>query len=91
MKWMIFISAVFVTSSLAPANAQPPMAGPSGTCASIGYSDSCCPRDLPREACRAASPGNCFCSQDCYLSHRDDCCMDVACARSNISMHVHRY
>ena len=83
MKWMIFVS-VFIAISLASdsAYAQPPMAPIlSGTCASIGYSTSCCPQSSNRDTCRA-SDGNCYCGHYCHLSHNNDCCLDVACPRS---------
>ena len=85
MKWMIiFASAVFVAVSLAPAYAQPPLPPmappPSGTCASIGYSMSCCPQSLNRADCRAID-GTCNCGHDCHLDHNRDCCSDIACPR----------
>ena len=81
MKWKIFIS-VFIAISLASysAYAQPPLPPISGTCASIGYSTSCCPQSSSRNTCRA-SDGNCNCDADCHLSHNNDCCSDVACPR----------
>jgi hypothetical protein len=85
MKWMIFVS-VFIAVSLVPTYAQlPPMAPLSGTCASIGLSDTCCPLSSSRANCRA-SDGNCYCSADCHLFNYDDCCSDVACPSSKYAI-----
>ena len=85
MRWMIPAS-VFIALYLAPAYAQPmaPLPSDFGTCASIGYSMSCCPQTLNRDTCRA-SDGNCNCGHDCHLSHNNDCCSDVACPNSKSS------
>ena len=77
MKWIIFAS-VLIAVSLAPVYAQPPLPPPvTGTCASIGYDTSCCPRGAD---CRATD-GKCNCGDDCYLSNYNDCCSDVGCPR----------
>lgn len=47
----------------------------SGTCASIGYSNSCCPLSLGDE-CQAAD-GECRCDTNCHVYQ--DCCEDVHC------------
>ena len=44
-----------------------------GTCASIGYSNACCP---PNEVCQA-SDGECYCNANCHTF--GDCCQDVHC------------
>ena len=83
MKWMI-PAGVFIALSLTPAYAQPPLPSTpmlTGTCASIGYSTSCCPQSSNRDICQA-SDGNCNCGHDCHLSHNNDCCSDVACPSS---------
>ena len=49
----------------------------SGTCASIGYSNTCCP---PRINCQATD-GNCHCGADCHKF--GDCCMDAHCPSRN--------
>ena len=45
----------------------------SGTCASINYTNSCCP---PRRNCQAAD-GNCHCGADCHAM--GNCCVDAHC------------
>ena len=50
-----------------------------GTCASIGYSTSCCP---PGGNCQA-SDGECHCDSNCHLY--DDCCPDVHCTAGTIN------
>ena len=45
----------------------------SGTCASINYSDTCCP---PGANCKAAD-GECYCNAACH--ELSDCCRDVYC------------
>ena len=44
-----------------------------GTCASINYSDTCCP---PGANCKAAD-GDCYCNAKCH--ELSDCCRDVYC------------
>ena len=77
MKWII-VASVFVAASLAPIYARPGPPAITGSCASIGHSASCCPRD---EDCQA-SDGHCVCSDDCHIL--GDCCSDVACPRSKL-------
>ena len=49
----------------------------SGTCASIGYADSCCPPQ--NDSCKSAD-GECFCNADCHTY--GDCCENVYCPSS---------
>ena len=93
---MIFASAVFVAVSLASAYAQPPLPPmSSGTCASIGYSDKCCPQSSNSATACRASDGNCNCGHDCHLLNNNDCCSDVACPSSkyainnNVLLYLH--
>ena len=69
MKVLLVVAITVATITL--------VTGHTGTCASIGYSDRCCP---PGANCQA-SDGNCKCSADCHLY--EDCCSDVSCPRSN--------
>ena len=52
-----------------------------GTCASIGYSTSCCPPS-EGDAC-LATDGDCSCSTDCHIFR--DCCEDAHCPSRNVS------
>ena len=96
MKWKIFIS-LFIAISLVShsAYAQPPLPPmPSmltGTCASIGYSDKCCPQSSNSATACRASDGNCNCGYDCHLSHVNDCCTDVACPSSKYAIDTNNY
>ena len=49
----------------------------SGSCASIDYSEKCCP---PGESCKAMD-GNCYCNADCHDDN--DCCDDIFCQPSS--------
>ena len=80
---MIFASA-FIAVSLAPAYVQAQLPPVTGTCASIGYSTSCCPRGTNCQA----TDGNCRCSDDCHFSHNDDCCTDVGCPTSKYAITI---
>ena len=80
MKWIIVASAFAAIVSLVPAYAQQGAPTVSGTCASIGYSTSCCPRG---GNCQA-SGGTCNCDDACYSVMPNDCCSDVACPRSKL-------
>ena len=53
----------------------------SGTCASIGYSTSCCP-PWRGDDC-IATDGDCFCGADCH--NFGDCCKDVNCTARNVA------
>ena len=76
MKWMN-VASLTIAVFLAPACGQ--QAGQTaGTCASIGYSTSCCPQG---GSCVVGSGVNsCGCGSDCHVFN--DCCSDVACPRS---------
>ena len=52
-----------------------------GTCASIGYANKCCP---PGRDCQA-SDGNCTCNVSCHSPEK--CCKDVFCHRSTCIQH----
>ena len=57
----------------------------SGSCASIGYSTSCCP---PSEGdnCKATDGDiDCYCNPICHFY--GDCCEDVYCPAGNPLMH----
>ena len=57
-----------------------------GTCVSIGYSTSCCPR---QGANCQASDGNCGCGDNCHAF--GDCCSDVHCPESNKHIRLQQY
>ena len=78
LKCLILAILFVAIVSLVPAYTQ---IGPSptGTCASIGYSTSCCPRG---GHCQATD-GNCGCGSDCHLF--SNCCSDVACPSSKLT------
>ena len=80
MKWII-VASVFIAASLVPIYAQN-AGGPAitGTCASIGYSTTCCPWG---GNCQA-SDGNRGCGSDCHVF--SECCSDVACPRSKLHL-----
>lgn len=83
MKCLILAILFVAIISLVPAYAQ---IGPSltGTCASIGYSTSCCPVNAPN--CQATD-GNCRCGSNCHTF--GDCCSDVSCPSSKQYCNTH--
>ena len=70
MNWLLVAS---ITTAVTQVTAQQ-TPFPSGTCASIGYSTSCCPPDIN---CQAAD-GYCQCDESCHLY--GDCCQDAHCS-----------
>ena len=71
----IIVAAVSLRLAMAQFNGQPPL---TGTCASIGYADRCCP---PGGNCQA-SPGNCRCDASCHFD--ETCCQDIFCSSGTI-------
>ena len=77
--WPIIIASFATASLTALAHTYQGQPQVTGTCASIGYSSTCCP---PSEDCQAKD-GNCRCSADCH--HYGDCCQDNHCSQSNVA------
>ena len=67
MKSLLVLATIVATNSVVAGH------GHRGTCASIGYSERCCPPG----ANYWASDSDCGCSADCH--HFVDCCSDVSC------------
>lgn len=69
MNWLVILVLVAVSFKIAAAQDVIP----TGSCASINYSDQCCP---PLSNCMA-NDGECTCAATCHRFR--DCCSDVAC------------
>lgn len=88
----LLVVAVVILSVYLEIEASQQMAGvptTSGSCASIGYSNHCCPPSSNRTLCKATD-GTCQCDTACYMYR--DCCNDRACVEgkvyTNVSIHI---
>ena len=82
MAWLIIdniLAAVILTVACPQSLQVTAQKQVTGTCASIGYNETCCPPYRDDWSKCEASDGDCRCDAACHLFN--ECCSDVVCPK----------